>query len=116
MKNTVQLIGYLGADPEIRRLDNGNCMSKVSLATSYKFKNANGELMTNTQWHKIIFWNKLAENAQVLLKKGSLIELSGRLEYNKYEDSNGNPREVAQVVASSFLLLQRATSDNLGAV
>ena len=73
MINKVTLIGHLGQDPEIRRLENGTPVGRFSLATNESYKDANGELVENTEWHNIVVWRQQAETAERLLKKGALV-------------------------------------------
>ena len=71
LRNKVQLIGNLGMDPEVKSLDGGKKLAKMSIATNEIYKNANGEKVTETQWHNLIAWGKTAEIVEKFLKKGS---------------------------------------------
>ena len=79
MKNRVQLIGNLGATPEIKELDNGNKMARFTVATSDFYTNKKGEKVTETQWHNIVIWGKLADIAEKYLEKGSQVVIDGKL-------------------------------------
>ena len=105
MVNKITLIGNVGQDPEIRRLDNGTPIGKFSLATSESYKDAAGELQTQTEWHNLSVWSKNAENAEKLLKKGSLVYVEGKITYRKYTDKNGVERTATDIVVNSFRVL-----------
>ncbi len=102
MINKVTLIGNLGQDPELKRLENGAIVVKFSLATSDNYKDKNGEWVEQTEWHRIVMWRELGERAEKQLKKGDKIYLEGKLTYNKWVDKEGNKRETAQVKAMIF--------------
>ena len=89
LRNKVQLIGNLGNDPEIITLENGTKWAKFSIATNETYKNAKGEKVTDTQWHNIVAWGKLAEIAEEFLSKGKEIMVEGKLVYRSYETNEG---------------------------
>ena len=99
MVNRVTLIGYLGKDPEIRRLENSTAVGKFSLATSESYKDANGEWQSQSEWHDIVVWRALAEQAERLFKKGSLVYVEGKITHRKYTDKNGIERYSTEIVA-----------------
>ena len=105
LKNRVQLIGHLGQDPEVKRLDSGSILARFSVATTERYKNKNGERVEDTQWHNVILWGNLAELAEKYLQKGKEIALEGKLNHRSYDDKDGNKRYVTEVVASDFLML-----------
>ena len=105
MINKVTLIGHLGQDPEIRRLENGTPVGRFSLATNESYKDANGELVENTEWHNIVVWRQQAETAERLLKKGALVYVEGKLSYRKYTDKNGVEKMSTDIVANTFRLM-----------
>lgn len=105
MINKVTLIGHLGQDPEMRRLENGTPVVRFSLATSESYKDAAGELQTQTEWHNIVVWRQQAEQAEKILKKGSLAYIEGKISYRKYTDKNGVERTVTDITASTFRVL-----------
>lgn len=107
MINKVILIGNLGRDPEVRHLDNGAAVAKVSIATNESYRDKAGEWQTNTEWHDIVMWRSLAERAERSLKKGSMIYVEGKLTHRKYQDKDGNDRYVTEVVANTFRMLDR---------
>lgn len=105
LRNSVQLIGNLGMDPEVKEVSNGNKMARFSLATSESYRNQKGEKITETQWHNIIIWGKLAEVAEKYLKKGKQIAVEGKLETNSYDDKEGNRKFFTQVRVNDLLML-----------
>lgn len=105
MINKVTLIGHLGQDPEVRRLENGTPVGRFSVATSESYKDATGELKTDTEWHNVVVWRQLAELAERLLKKGTLVYVEGKITYRKYTDKNGLERTVTDIVANNFRLM-----------
>ncbi len=107
LKNRVQLIGHLGADPEAKGLDSGKNLAKLRLATNESYRNDNGDLIKDTQWHNVVAWGKLAENMAQHLKKGSYVAISGKLTHNSWEDKEGNRRYSTDIVASDFIRLSK---------
>lgn len=105
LKNKVQLIGNLGDDPEIKVLENGTKLAKFSLATNDKYKNAKGEKVEETQWHNLVAWGKVAEIVEQYTSKGKQIAIEGKLQYNTYEDKEGNKRYSAEIKVNEILLL-----------
>ena len=81
MINKVTLIGHLGQDPEIGRLENGTPVGRFSLATSESYKDANDEWQSLTEWHNIVVWRQQAESAERNLKKGMLVYVEGKISY-----------------------------------
>src|SRR5690606_23796607 len=96
--NKVSLVGNLGRDPEVRRLENGRAVATFSLATSETYKNKNGEKVTNTEWHNIVLWTPLAEIAERFLRKGNQVYIEGKVTYRSYDDKDGNKRYITEVV------------------
>lgn len=109
IRNKVQLIGHLGQDPEIKEFDNGK-LCRMSLATNETYKNRDGEKVTDTQWHNLIAWNKLADVAQEHLKKGMEVAIEGKLTNRAYEDRDGIKRYASEVVVGEFLRLGKPVS------
>ena len=107
MVNRVILIGNLGRDPEVRRLENGAVVAKFSVATNENYKDKSGEWQTQTEWHDVVVWRSLAERAEQQLKKGAQIYLEGKLTHRKYQDKEGNDRYITEVVANTLRLLER---------
>ncbi len=107
MVNKVILIGNLGRDPEVRRLENGAVVAKFSVATNESFKDKNGEWQTLTEWHDVVVWRHLAERAERDLSKGKQVYVEGKLTHRKYQDKDGNDRYITEVVANNLRLLER---------
>ena len=105
LRNKVQLIGHLGNNPEIITLENGTKLAKFSLATNDSYKNAQGEKVTNTEWHNLVAWNKTAEIIEQYLEKGREIAIEGKLTNRSYETKEGEKRYVTEVVISELLML-----------
>ena len=110
MKNKVNVLGRLGQDPEFKALANGMSVVNVSLATSERYKNKDGEVVDSTEWHKLVFWAKRAETAKDLLKKGDLVDIEGKLEYKEYENNEGKTVRYAQIRVDNFLKLEKRDS------
>jgi len=107
--NSVQLIGHLGKDVEFRTLENGNKMSKVSIATNEHFKNANGDRQEKTTWHQLVAWGYVAERMQLMLRKGSFVAIKGKITYNDYESKDGGRKYITQILVNEFHVLDKAT-------
>ena len=105
LRNKVQLIGNIGNAPEIITLDSGKKLAKFSIATNETYKNAQGEKVTDTQWHNCVAWNKTAEIIEKYLEKGREIALEGKLTSRSYEDSNGIKKYITEVVVNEMLML-----------
>ena len=111
MVNRATLVGYLGRDPEIRRLENGTAVGKFSVATSESAKDPNsGEWISQTEWHEIVVWRGNAEYAEKTLKKGSLVYIEGKITHRKYTDKTGIERYTTEVVAFVLRGLDRKDS------
>ncbi len=105
LRNKVQLIGNLGANPEVVNLESGKKLAKFSIATNESYKNAQGEKVDDTQWHNVIAWGKTAEIVENYLTKGNEVAIEGKLVNRNYEDKEGNKRYVTEIVASELLML-----------
>ena len=104
--NKVTLIGNLGNDPEVRYGASGNAVANVSLATTESWRDKDsGEQQEKTEWHRVVFFGKLAEIVAEYLKKGRQIYVEGRLQTNKWQDKEGNDRYTTQIVANEMQML-----------
>lgn len=110
LRNSVQLIGHLGIDPEVKTFDNDKRMVRLSLATNETYKNAKGEQVENTHWHNVIAWGRTAEIAEQYLKKGQEVAVSGKLQTRQYDDADGNKRYITEVVCSELLMLSKKSA------
>lgn len=107
--NKVILVGNCGRDPEIRYLPAGQAVANVSLATTSRRKDKNsGEMVEDTQWHRITFYERLAEIVGEYVKKGSPLYVEGRLRYRKYTDKDGIEKTATDIIASEMQLLGRS--------
>ena len=104
--NKVILVGNCGRDPEIRYLPSGQAVANVSVATSSRRKDKNtGESIEDTQWHRVTFYDRLAEIAGEYVKKGQPIYVEGRLKYGKYTDQAGVEKNTVDIIATEMQLL-----------
>jgi len=107
MLNRVTLIGRLGKDPEVRRLETGAVVAKFTLATSESYKDKDGNKVDTTEWHNVVVWRSLAEIAEKFLKKGMLVYVEGKLTYREYTDKDNVKKYFTEIVASDFRMLER---------
>lgn len=105
LRNSVQLIGHLGNDPETKNLDNGKMLTKFSMATSESYKNSEGERVQDTQWHNIIAWGKTAEIASTYLKKGSEVAIEGKLIHRSYETAEGERKYITEINLNEMVMV-----------
>jgi len=104
--NKVILIGNLGKDPEVRYSPNGGAVTTITLATSESWKDKNtGEQVDKTEWHRVVFFRRLAEVAGEYLKKGSKVFIEGKLQTRKWQDQNGQDRYTTEIVANEMQML-----------
>jgi len=100
------LIGNLGADPEVRYLPSGGAVTNINMATTRRWKDKqSGERREHTEWHRVVFFNRLAEIAGEYLKKGSQVYVEGRIQTRKWQDQSGQDRYSTEVVADSMQML-----------
>lgn len=111
LKNKVQLIGNLGTAPEVRTFDSGRKMVKFSMATNESYRNTEGERITETQWHNLVAWGKLADIAERFLVKGKEVAIEGKLINRSYQDREGNKRYVTEIQVNELLLLGNKATD-----
>lgn len=105
LRNSVQLIGRLGKDPEVKDLDNGRKLATFTLATSDNYKNAAGEKVEDTQWHNLVAWGKTADIVGKYLKKGKEVAVEGKLIHRSYETDAGEKRYVTEVNVNEVLMI-----------
>lgn len=103
--NKVILVGNLGRDPEIRYLPSGEPVANIALATSSKYKSKTGEMVEETEWHRITFFGKLAEIVGQYLKKGRSVYVEGRLKTRKYTDKDGVEKYATDIIANEMQML-----------
>jgi len=100
--NKVELNGFIGIEPEVKTLTNGSKLVRFTLATNEDYKNKEGEWIKNTTWHNVVMWNKTAEKACDMLKKGLRIALSGRIINRQFTDKQGVKRNTFEILATAF--------------
>ena len=106
LRNRVQLIGNLGADPEVKEFGKDKKIVRFSVATTEVYK-SNGETVKNTTWHNLVAWNKTAEIIGNNLKKGSEVIVNGKLVNRSYEDKTGNKRYVTEIVVDEVVFVSK---------
>jgi len=109
--NRVQIIGYLGRDPETRYTSTGRKVTHYSVAVSRRWRNAQGELQEATNWFNIEAWGRLGEISQEYLKKGSLVYIEGRLQTDRYE-VEGETRVSTKLIARNIQMLDRRPDED----
>lgn len=109
--NKVILIGNLGADPEIREMGDGTKMAKFPIATTEKYKNKQGELVSNTDWHNIVLWRRTAEVAEQYLKKGDSVCIEGKIKTRSWEDENGVKKWATDIQGDNMTMLGSKRED-----
>ena len=113
LKNKVNLIGNLGARPDVREVASGRKVARMVVATHSTTRTASGERDTNTQWHTVVAWGRTAEQAERLLEKGSPVALEGRLVHRSYETKDGQKRYVTEVVMSHFKVMSTEVEEQV---
>ncbi|MCF6337569.1 MAG: single-stranded DNA-binding protein [Gammaproteobacteria bacterium] len=104
--NKVILIGNLGQDPEVKYMPNGGAVTNVTIATSESWKDkSTGEQKEKTEWHRVVFFQRLAEIVGEYLKKGSKVYIEGKLQTRKWQDQSGNDRYTTEIVANEMQML-----------
>ena len=105
LKNKVQLIGNLGNAPEVRSTEGGKKLVRFSVATNESYRNAQGEKVTETQWHNLIAWGKVADIAEKFLLKGTEVAIEGKLINRNYVDREGNKKFITEIQVNELLLI-----------
>ena len=105
LRNSVRLIGHLGANPETKEFDGGKKVSRFTLATNEIYKNAKGEKVKDTVWHNIVMWGKTATIAEKYLEKGAEIAIEGKLTSRSYTTKEGEKKYITEIVVGELLML-----------
>ncbi len=115
--NKVIIVGNLGNDPEVKYMPSGGAVTNVSIATTDKYKDKNsGEMVEKTEWHRVVFFNRLAEIVGEYLRKGSQVYIEGKLQTRKWQDQSGQDRYTTEIVAREMQMLGgRASGAGAGA-
>ncbi|MBN1226045.1 MAG: single-stranded DNA-binding protein [Deltaproteobacteria bacterium] len=106
--NKVILVGYLGADPEIRYTPSGAAVANFRMATTEQWSTKEGQRQERTEWHRIVAWRKLGEICGQYLHKGSMVYIEGRLQTRSWDDRDGNKRYTTEIIAQGMQMLDRA--------
>jgi len=110
-KNLVIIIGNCGQDPEVKYSANGKAITNISIATSESWKDKQtGQQQERTEWHRVVFFNRLAEIAGEYLRKGSKVFVEGSLRTRKWQDQNGQDRYTTEIVANEMQMLDNRAS------
>jgi single-strand DNA-binding protein len=103
--NKAQVIGNLGADPEVRYTPKGTPVATFSVATTERWKGQDGQQQEHTEWHRIVVWRRLAEICGEYLKKGSKVYIEGKMQTRKWQDQQGNDRYTTEIIGTSMEML-----------
>lgn len=104
MKNRVQLIGHVGNDPEVKTFEGGK-VANFTIATNDSYTNKKGEKVEQTEWHRLVAWDKNAEIIEKFVTKGKEIAIEGKLTSRSYDDKEGNKRYITEVIVNDVMLL-----------
>jgi single-strand DNA-binding protein len=107
IKNQVQLIGRLGANPEIKNLINGKKLARFSIAVSDAYTNKEGERITTVQWHNVVAWGPLASIVETTLVKGTQVTIDGRLSRRHYINAAGQKIDATEILLTELLILKK---------
>lgn len=107
MKNSVQLIGNVGQEPEIKTLETGRKLANITIATNDVYYKENGDKVEKTEWHRVTAWGKTAEIIEKYVTKGKEVAVEGKLTHRSYDDKEGNKRFITEVVINEILLLSK---------
>lgn len=102
INNNVRLIGHLGEEPKVRKLDSGKMVATFSIATNEVYRDVNGNRHSETTWHRLVAWSRQAEIVEKYLKKGSEIAIDGRITNRSYEDKNGEKHYITEIVVDAL--------------
>jgi single-strand DNA-binding protein len=105
LKNKVQLIGNLGNAPEVKNTENGKKLARFSMATNETYRGRTGEKITETTWHNVVAWGKVADIAEKFLTKGKEVAIEGKLINRSYSDKDGIKRYVTEIQVNELLLI-----------
>ena len=105
LRNKVQLIGNMGQKPDVQTTESGKKRAQFSVATNESYRNAKGEKVNETQWHRVVAWGKVAEIAERYLDKGREVVIEGKLVNRSYNDKAGNKKYITEVLVNELVLL-----------
>jgi len=110
--NQIQIIGNVGKTPEVKVFDDGTKVAAFSVATSKSYKSESGEVITKTQWHRVVAWRALGEVVEKYVSKGVKIFVSGEMTYRTFEGNNGENKSIAEILANNIILLSPKSQGN----
>ena len=105
LRNSVRLIGNLGANPEVKSFNSGSKMARLNLATNESYKDSEGKTVTETCWHNLVAWGKTADIVEKYLSKGNEVAIEGKLTTRTYTDKEGVKKYVTEIVVNELLML-----------
>lgn len=114
MVNKVTLIGRVGGDPEVKRLESGVAVAKFSLATSDSYKDKEGNKIEQTEWHRLVIWRGLAEVAEKYVRKGMLVYVEGKITYREYTDKDNQKKHFTEIVVDSLRMVDSPNRSSAG--
>jgi single-strand DNA-binding protein len=107
MRNSVRLVGNVGVDPRITNFESGKKKASLVLATNERYKNAQGEWVSETQWHQVVAWGREAAIIEKFVEKGKELSVEGKLVHRNFTDKSGATRYVTEIVLSDLLLMNQ---------
>ncbi|MEA5111621.1 MAG: single-stranded DNA-binding protein [Lentimicrobium sp.] len=105
LRNRVQLIGHLGADPEVKTFENNRKVARLSLATNDEYTDKEGQKVKQTQWHQLVVWGRLAETCEKYLTKGKEVAIEGKLTYRTWNDKDGKSHNITEIIVNELLMM-----------
>ncbi len=105
LRNRVQLIGNLGADPEVKTLEGNKKVARLSIATNDEYTDKSGQKVKQTQWHNLVVWGKLADTCEKYLTKGKEIAIEGKLTYRTWNDKDGKTHNITEIIVNELLMM-----------
>ncbi len=108
LNNSVRLIGHLGANPDVKEFGDNKKVARLNMATNDTYRDQQGKKITQTQWHNLVAWGKMANMAEKYLTKGSHVAVEGKLTNRSWEDGEGTKRYITEVVVSEIRMLDKA--------
>lgn len=112
LRNSVHLIGRPGMDPEVKVFGEGKRLARFTFATNDKHYNDKMELITDTEWHNLLAWGRVAEQVEKIVKKGRLMAIEGKLQTRQYEDKEKNKRYITEIVIDEFMLIDKMSNED----
>ncbi|NKI28245.1 single-stranded DNA-binding protein [Arenibacter sp. 6A1] len=113
--NKIELIGHIGQEPVVRKLESGTTVTTMSMATTETYKDAQGQKQSTTYWHNLVLWAKLAEIAEQYVKKGDRLFVEGKLTHRTYTAQDGTNRNVSEIVVKDMIMLNNKPQNAPGA-